>query len=154
MSRTMILRLLSSSLVIGLFAVEAVISHADEPPNSRPNIVLILADDMGFSDLGCYGSEIPTPNIDGLAARGLRFTQFYNAGRCCPTRAALLTGLYSHQAGVGHMLQNWHPPSYTDGLIENCIRSPNCCRRADIARITPVNGTSAGCAKETTAIIP
>ena len=59
-----------------------------------PNIVLILADDMGFSDAGCYGGEIATPNLDKLAAKGLRFSQFYNAARCCPTRAALLTGLY------------------------------------------------------------
>ena len=69
----------------------------------KPNIVVILVDDMGFADLGCYGSEIPTPNLDALAKNGLRFTQFYNTGRCCPTRATLLTGLYSHQAGVGHM---------------------------------------------------
>ena len=61
---------------------------------------------MGFSDIGCYGSEIPTPNIDKLAAGGLRFTQFYNTARCCPTRAALLTGLYSHEAGVGHMTED------------------------------------------------
>ena len=69
---------------------------------SVPNIVLILADDMGYSDLGCYGGEILTPNLDKLAAGGLRFTQFYNAARCCPTRAALMTGMYPHQAGVGH----------------------------------------------------
>ena len=73
-----------------------------EPP-SRPNIVIILADDMGYSDIGCYGSEIATPNLDSLAKEGVRFTQFYNAARCCPTRAALLTGLYSHQAGIGLM---------------------------------------------------
>lgn len=60
----------------------------------RPNIILILADDLGFSDIGCYGSEIRTPHLDRLAADGLRFTQFYNAARCCPSRAALLTGLY------------------------------------------------------------
>ena len=59
---------------------------------ARPNIVVILVDDMGFSDIGCYGSEIPTPNLDRLAAEGVRFTQFYNTGRCCPTRASLLTG--------------------------------------------------------------
>lgn len=69
----------------------------------RPNIVIMMADDMGFSDIGCYGSEIQTPNVDKLAANGVRFTQFYNAGRCCPTRASLLTGLYAHLAGVGHM---------------------------------------------------
>lgn len=69
----------------------------------RPDIVLILADDMGFSDIGCYGSEIHTPNIDRLAATGLRYTQFYNAARCCPTRASLLTGVYPHEAGMGWM---------------------------------------------------
>jgi arylsulfatase len=73
------------------------------PTATSPNIVVILADDMGFSDIGCFGGEISTPNIDALAAGGLRFTCFYNAGRCCPSRAALLTGLYSHQAGVGWM---------------------------------------------------
>ena len=75
-----------------------------ENHNLRPNIVLIMADDMGFSDLGCYGSEISTANIDRLAGEGLRFTNFYNAARCCPTRAALLTGLYPHQAGMGAMI--------------------------------------------------
>lgn len=85
----------------------------------RPNIVVILADDLGFSDLGCYGSEIATPNLDRLAAGGLRFRQFYNAGRCCPTRASLLTGLYPHQAGVGHMLnRGWPSAAYTEGLNE------------------------------------
>ncbi|MEM7394605.1 MAG: arylsulfatase, partial [Verrucomicrobiota bacterium] len=66
-----------------------------------------MSDDMGFSDIGCYGSEIETPVLDGLAANGLRFTQFYNTGRCCPTRASLLTGLYPHQAGIGHMVDKW-----------------------------------------------
>src|SRR5262245_30739759 len=70
---------------------------------ARPNIMVILADDLGYSDLGCYGSEIKTPNLDGLAMNGLRFTQFYNSARCCPTRASLLTGLYPHEAGVGMM---------------------------------------------------
>jgi arylsulfatase A-like enzyme len=69
----------------------------------RPNVVVVLIDDMGFSDLSCYGGEIPTPNIDALAAGGIRFTQFYNSGRCSPTRAALLTGLYPHQAGLGNL---------------------------------------------------
>lgn len=87
----------------------------------KPNIVVILADDMGFSDLGCYGSEIPTPNLDGLAAKGLRFTQFYNTGRCCPTRASLLTGLYSHQAGVGHMTEDKKLPGYRGFLTENTV---------------------------------
>ena len=75
-----------------------------EPAAKPPNILIILADDMGFSDLGCYGSEISTPNIDGLAQQGVRFTQAYCAARCCPSRAALLTGLYPHQAGMGDMV--------------------------------------------------
>jgi arylsulfatase len=70
---------------------------------SPPNVVIILADDMGYSDIGCYGSEIATPSLDSLAKNGVRFTQFYNGARCCPTRAALLTGLYAHQAGIGLM---------------------------------------------------
>jgi hypothetical protein len=70
---------------------------------ARPNIVVILVDDMGWSDIGCYGSETPTPNLDALAKGGVRFTQFYNTGRCSPTRASLLTGHYPHQAGMGHL---------------------------------------------------
>jgi arylsulfatase len=69
----------------------------------KPNVVVILVDDMGFSDIGCYGGEIPTPHIDRLAANGVRFTQFYNTARCSPTRASLLTGLYPHQCGMGHL---------------------------------------------------
>ncbi len=90
---------------------------------ARPNIVVILVDDMGYSDIGCYGSEIPTPHLDGLAAKGLRFTQFYNTGRCCPTRASLLTGLYPHQAGVGHMTADRGPkhPAYRGHLNDRCV---------------------------------
>ncbi|MCA9127576.1 MAG: arylsulfatase [Planctomycetales bacterium] len=87
------------------------ISVADEP--RQPNIVIVLVDDMGYSDLGCYGSEIETPNIDRLAANGLRFTQFYNSGRCCPTRASLMTGLHPHQVGIGHMTE---PPERSLGV--------------------------------------
>ena len=65
--------------------------------------MIIMVDDLGFSDIGCYGSEIRTPYIDQLASNGIRFTQFYNAGRCCPSRASLLTGMYSHKAGIGFM---------------------------------------------------
>src|SRR5579859_4788387 len=87
-----------------------------------PNIVVILADDMGFSDLGCYGSEISTPNLDGLAARGVRFTQFYNNARCCPSRASLLTGLYPHQAGMGLMTgRDWGTYGYHDELNSQCV---------------------------------
>src|ERR1041385_8041261 len=63
----------------------------------RPNILLILADDLGYSDLGCYGGEIATPNLDRLASNGVRFTQFYSTARCWPTRAALLSGYYPQQ---------------------------------------------------------
>lgn len=85
-----------------------------------PNVVVILVDDMGFSDLGCYGSEIPTPHLDALAKNGLRFSQFYNTGRCCPTRAALLTGQYAHQVGVGHMTEDQGVPGYAGRLNEPC----------------------------------
>ena len=88
---------------------------------SKPNIIVILVDDMGFADIGCYGSEIPTPNLDKLAANGLRFTQFYNTARCCPTRASLLTGLYSHQAGVGHMTDDKGVPGYQGRLNDRCV---------------------------------
>src|SRR5687768_5054644 len=87
-----------TAFVLAAASVKAI---AGEPP--RPNIIVILADDFGFSDLGCYGSEIETPNLDALAKDGVKFSQFYNTARCCPTRASLLTGLYPHQAGVGHM---------------------------------------------------
>ena len=90
----------------------------------RPNVVVILCDDMGFSDLGCYGGEIATPNLDKLAANGVRFTQFYNTARCCPTRASLLTGLYPHQAGVGHMMDNKGRPGYTGNLNKECRTIP------------------------------
>src|SRR3954468_14803876 len=86
----------------------------------RPNIIVILVDDMGFSDLGCYGSEIPTPNLDQLAAGGLRFTQFYNTGRRCPAGASLLTGLYPHQTGVGHMAEDDNVPGYRGRLNDQC----------------------------------
>lgn len=90
---------------------------------SRPNMILIMSDDMGYSDLGCYGGEIQTPHLDALAAGGLRFTQFYNTSRCCPTRAALLTGLYSHQAGVGHMMEDRGAefPGYRGDLNRHCL---------------------------------
>jgi len=87
----------------------------------RPNIVLIMSDDMGFSDLGCYGGEIHTPNLDALAADGLRFTQFYNCARCCPTRASLLTGLYPHQAAVGHMMGDLGYDSYRGDLSPHSV---------------------------------
>ena len=86
-----------------------------------PNIIVILADDMGFSDIGCYGSEIATPNLDALAKGGLRFTQFYNTARCCPTRASLLTGLHPHQAGIGHMMEDKKLEGYRGTLNRQCV---------------------------------
>jgi arylsulfatase A-like enzyme len=96
---------------------------AGEAAEARPNIVIVMVDDMGFSDIGCYGSEIETPNLDRLAANGLRFTQFYNTARCCPTRASLLTGLYAHQAGVGAMMNDRGPehPGYRGHLNDRCV---------------------------------
>jgi arylsulfatase len=87
----------------------------------RPNVVLILADDLGFSDIGCYGAEIRTPNLDQLAAGGLVFSQACNCARCCPSRAALLTGLYPHQAGVGHMVHDLGRPAYQGYLRRECV---------------------------------
>ena len=88
---------------------------------SRPNIILILNDDMGFSDLGCYGGEVNTPNLDEIASNGLRFTQFYNTARCCPSRASLLTGLYPHQADVGHMTGDDGIDGYLGDLNPNTV---------------------------------
>jgi arylsulfatase len=93
----------------------------DAGPAGKPNIILIMADDMGFSDIGCYGGEINTPNLNGLAANGLRFTQFYNTARCCPTRASLLTGLYAHQTGIGHMTGDKGLEGYRGDLNKNCV---------------------------------
>jgi arylsulfatase len=109
-----------AGVIIGLFAGPARSIAAEPAAPSRPNIVVILSDDMGFSDVGCYGSEIETPNLDRLARGGLQFTQFYNTARCCPTRASLLTGLYPHQAGVGHMETDREFPGYRGDLNDRC----------------------------------
>ena len=87
----------------------------------KPNIIVIMSDDMGYSDIGCYGSEIQTPHLDQLASGGVRFTQFYNTARCCPTRAALLTGLYSHQAGIGWMMSDNGHAGYRGDLNRRCV---------------------------------
>jgi arylsulfatase len=88
---------------------------------SRPNVVLILVDDMGFSDLGIMGSEIRTPNIDALARGGMLLSSMYNCARCCPTRAALLTGLYPHNAGIGHMGADLGTPAYQGYLRADAV---------------------------------
>jgi arylsulfatase len=103
--------------VVVLFCLSALPARAED----RPNIVVILVDDMGFSDIGCYGGEIETPNLDALAKGGLRFSRFYNTGRCCPTRAALMTGLFSHQSGVGHMTGDFKLPGFRGALNEQCV---------------------------------
>lgn len=99
----------------------AACSQGPARTSTRPNIIVILADDLGFSDIGCYGGEIRTPHLDWLAARGLRFTRFYNTSRCCPTRASLLTGLYNHQAGIGEMSHDRQQPGYRGFLTDNTV---------------------------------
>ncbi len=108
------------SISVFVLAVAAFFSSTVSA-ESPPNIVVILVDDMGFSDIGPYGSEIPTPNLDALAAGGVKFSQFYNTGRCCPTRASLLTGLYPHQAGVGWMTADQRVPGYRGQLTNHCV---------------------------------
>jgi arylsulfatase len=88
---------------------------------TRPNIIVLFVDDMGYSDIGCYGSEIDTPNLDALAGGGVRFSQFYNVSRCCPSRATLLTGLYAHQAGIGMMVYRDHGEGYRGNLNDKCV---------------------------------
>ncbi|MDA1234828.1 MAG: sulfatase-like hydrolase/transferase, partial [Acidobacteria bacterium] len=107
-------------------ALAATGCNSETASETRPNIVLIMADDMGFSDIGCYGGEIQTPTLDALAAGGLRFKHFYNGARCCPTRASLLTGLYAHQAGVGHMMEEYRKDgelieAYQGQLNDRCV---------------------------------
>lgn len=116
-------RILNCLLVTGLVFVGTFNRAASQgkAADKRPNIVIILADDMGFSDPGCYGGEIQTPNINWLAQHGIRFTEFYNTSRCCPTRASLLTGLYNQQAGIGNMTTDQHEPGYRGHLTDNAV---------------------------------
>ncbi|MDP6446555.1 MAG: sulfatase-like hydrolase/transferase, partial [Pirellulaceae bacterium] len=111
--------------IVLLFAATSTLAAADQSDKAngvaKPNIVVIMADDMGYTDIGCYGGEIETPVLDGLAANGLRFTQFYNTSRCCPTRASLLTGLYSHQAGIGLMTGDRGYDAYRGDLNRRCV---------------------------------
>jgi arylsulfatase A-like enzyme len=91
---------------------------------AKPNVMLILNDDMGFSDLGCYGGEVETPHLDRLAANGLRFSQFYNTARCSPSRASMLTGLHPHQTGVGILTYDSGPEGYAGNLNQRCVTIP------------------------------
>ncbi|TNF46084.1 MAG: arylsulfatase [Bacteroidetes bacterium] len=109
----------------------------------KPNIILIVSDDMGFSDLGCYGGEIHTANLDRLAKTGIRFTQFYNTARCCPTRASLITGLYPHETGIGHMSNTPENPTsfdiglpgYRGFLNRNCVTIAEVLKEAGYATL-------------------
>lgn len=104
-----------------LFAAFFALAFGHLSAQQRPNILLIMADDMGYSDMGSFGGEIETPNLDRLAEGGIKFTQFYNAARCCPTRASLLTGLYPHQAGMGGMTNDRGVASYRGDLNRQCV---------------------------------
>lgn len=139
---------LGAAAVLGAWALAAwgaTEARAQGKP-ARPNIVVILADDMGYSDLGCFGSEIRTPNIDAMAKRGVTFTQFYNQQRCCPTRAALMTGLYPHEAGIGVMIDGYaawqrkaaDSPAYQDHL------SPDTPTMAEVLRSAGYHTMMAG----------
>jgi len=88
---------------------------------TKPDIIIILNDDMGFSDIGCYGGEIETPNLDRLAAGGLSYSQFYNTARCSPSRASLLTGLHPHQTGIGILTYDTGPEGYAGDLNRRCV---------------------------------
>lgn len=110
-----------SSLLTGLLSTLEAQKGTAVKGSGRPNIVLILADDLGYSDIGCYGGEIATPNLDYLAKNGLRFSRFYNTSRCCPTRAALLTGIYNHQAGIGEMTTDRNAPGYRGFISQNTV---------------------------------
>lgn len=121
---------LLTTLLLALMLVSCTTNPATRQAKhtAPPNVILIMVDDMGFSDLGCYGGEIRTPNIDSLAAGGVRFAQFYNSARCCPTRATLMTGLAPHQVGIGHMTvgpkgrkHSNVPPAYQGNLNARCV---------------------------------
>jgi arylsulfatase A-like enzyme len=106
------------AILIPLFLLSC--ASIEQP--APPNILLILADDLGYSDIGCYGGGIETPNLDRLALNGIRFTQFYNTARCCPSRASLLTGLHPHQTGMGAMVEDrLGVTGYTGQISENCV---------------------------------
>ena len=102
---------------------EALTSEPDMK-TPKPNVVLILNDDMGYSDIGCYGGEVETPNLDRMAANGLRFSQFYNTARCSPSRASMLTGLHPHQTGVGILTYDSGPEGYAGNLNQRCVTIP------------------------------
>ncbi len=111
----------SKKLLMSATAVLPVFAAAQQQEAKRPNIMLIVVDDMGYSDLGCFGGEVESPNLDGLAENGIRFTQFFNSGRSCPSRASLLTGLYAQQVGITGMGLS---------LNKECVTIPEVLREA------------------------
>jgi arylsulfatase A-like enzyme len=123
-------RSIINSLIVSTFFLESLMTISCIREKEPPNIVLILCDDMGFSDLGCYGGEIHTPNIDRLAQNGIRMTRAYNSARCCPSRASLFTGLYPHQTGIGYMTEYVQKissnvePGYVGFLQDRCVGIP------------------------------
>lgn len=124
----------SKYALLAIISIVLLFSCNQEPKkDTRPNIVLIMSDDMGYSDIGCYGGVINTPVLDGLAANGLRYTQFYNTARCCPSRAALLTGVYQHQAGIGHMVNTSGNDIYDGDLSKNAVTIAEVLKKAGYA---------------------
>ena len=130
------IRQYSLPVLVFLFSFCPSLFAADTHHSKQPNIILILADDLGYSDLGCYGSEIETPRLNDLAENGIRFTQMYNAARCCPSRASLLTGLYQHQVGVGFMVYGNWGTGYEGSLNENGVTLGEALREAGYTTFT------------------
>jgi len=121
-------------LVLMCLGAEIAVSQPKKSTTKKPNVIVILTDDMGFSDIGCFGSEIKTPNIDKLASNGLRFTHFYNTARCSPSRASLMTGLYPHQAGMGFLSNyNYEQEGYADDLSKKAVTMAEVFKQAGYA---------------------
>jgi arylsulfatase A-like enzyme len=121
-------------LVLICLVAEIAFSQPKQSATKKPNVIVILTDDMGFSDIGCFGSEIKTPNIDKLASNGLRFTHFYNTARCSPSRASLMTGLYPHQAGMGFLSNyNYDQEGYVDDLSKKAVTMAEVFKQAGYA---------------------
>ena len=127
------LSFITSSVIALATLAPGLLLASDSLSGTRPNVIIVLVDDMGYSDLGCYGGEIETPNIDALAAGGLQFTQFYNQGRCCPTRASLMTGLQPHQVGIGHMTAPPGQPLGFEGPYQGYLND-NCTTVAEVLK--------------------
>ncbi|MCG8698016.1 MAG: sulfatase-like hydrolase/transferase, partial [Bacteroidales bacterium] len=127
-----------SRCTLTIFSIMVMFVSCSVDDNQLPNILIILADDMGYSNIGCYGGEINTPNLDNLAKNGVQFTQFYNTARCCPTRGSLLTGIYPHECGIGHMTHANGGGAYTGYLLNTCVTIPELL--ADAGYATSISG--------------